>query len=147
MRRIRLLATRAPAAVVLVRLIVGAVFLSEGIQKFLFPGELGVGRFMKIGLPAPEFLAPFAGTFEIACGSLVLVGLFTRLAAVPLIMVMLVAISTTKVSMLMSKGFWAMAHEARTDWSMLLGSIFLVIVGAGSWSLDAVLARRRPADE
>jgi uncharacterized membrane protein YphA (DoxX/SURF4 family) len=146
-RRIRLLATQAPAAVVLVRLIVGAVFLSEGIQKFLFSGDLGVGRFMKIGLPAPEFLAPFVGTFEIACGILLLVGLLTRAAAVPLIVVMLVSISTTKVPILMDKGFWAMAHEARTDWSMLLGSIYLLIVGAGAWSLDVVLARRHPADE
>jgi len=138
----RLLATQAPRAVVLVRLIVGAVFLSEGIQKFLFPAELGVGRFAKIGLPSPEFLAPFVGTFEITCGLLVLLGLFTRLAAVPLIIVMLVAISTTKIPMLMDKGFWTMAHEARTDWSMLLGSAFLLIVGAGAWSLDAMLCRR-----
>ena len=138
----RLLATQAPRAVVLVRLIVGAVFLSEGIQKFLFPAELGVGRFAKIGLPSPELLAPFVGTFEITCGLLVLLGLFTRLAAVPLIIVMLVAISTTKIPKLMDKGFWTMAHEARTDWSMLLGSAFLLLVGAGAWSLDAMLGRR-----
>jgi len=137
----RLVATQAPRAVVLVRLIVGAVFLSEGIQKFLFPAELGVGRFTKIGLPAPEFLAPFVGTFEITCGLLVLLGVFTRLAAVPLVTIMLVAISTTKLPMLASKGFWAIAHEARTDWSMLLGSAFLLIVGAGAWSLDAMLGR------
>jgi putative oxidoreductase len=144
--KIKLLATRAPAAVVLVRLSVGAVFLSEGIQKFLFPGDLGVGRFMKIGLPYPEFLAPFVGTFEIVCGFLVLLGLLTRLAAVPLIMVMIVAISSTKIPMLMSKGLWAMAHESRADWSMILGSIYLLIVGAGAWSMDAVLSRGRSAD-
>jgi uncharacterized membrane protein YphA (DoxX/SURF4 family) len=142
MRIRRLLATQAPAAVILVRLVVGAVFLSEGVQKFLFPAELGVGRFTRIGLPAPEFLAPFVGCFEITCGLLVLLGLFTRLAAVPLIVVMLVAVSTTKIPIFMSKGFWTMAHEARADWSMLLGSIYLLIVGAGAWSLDAVLAHR-----
>ncbi|MGE0453238.1 MAG: DoxX family protein [Vicinamibacteria bacterium] len=138
----RLLATQAPAAVILVRLIVGAVFLSEGIQKFLFPAELGVGRFAKIGLPSPELLAPLVGTFEITCGLLVLLGLFTRLAAVPLIVIMLVAIASTKVPMLMGKGFWTMAHEARTDWSMLLGSVFLLVVGAGAWSLDAAMSRK-----
>jgi putative oxidoreductase len=138
----RLLATQAPAAVILVRLIVGAVFLSEGIQKFLFPAELGVGRFTRIGLPSPELLAPLVGTFEVTCGLLVLLGLITRLAAVPLIAVMLVAIASTKVPMLMSKGFWTMAHEARTDWSMLLGSVFLLVVGAGAWSLDAVISRK-----
>jgi uncharacterized membrane protein YphA (DoxX/SURF4 family) len=95
---------------------------------------------MKIGLPAPGLLAPFVGTFEIACGLLVLLGLATRPAVVPLSVVMLAAISSTKIPILMSKGFWTMAHEARTDWSMLLGSVYLLLVGAGPWSLDALLA-------
>ncbi|WP_437831999.1 DoxX family protein [Sorangium sp. So ce1153] len=135
-------ATKAPAAAILIRLIVGTVFLSEGIQKFLFPAEIGAGRFAKIGLPSPEVLAPFVGVVEISCGALVLLGLATRLAAAPLIGVMLVAIATTKVPILVSRGFWAMAHEARTDWSMLLGALFLLLVGAGPLSLDARLARR-----
>lgn len=147
MHVLRFLETQAPAAVVLVRLTVGTVFLSEGIQKLLFPAELGVGRFTKIGLPAPELLAPLVGTFEITCGLLVLLGLLTRFAAVPLMTIMLVAISTTKIPILTSKGFWAMAHEARTDWSMLLGSTYLLIVGAGSWSADAILARRKGVDD
>ncbi len=130
-----------PATVVLIRLIVGAVFLLEGIQKFLFPGQLGVGRFTRIGIPMPEVMAPFVGGVEFVCGVLVFVGLLTRLAAIPLIINMLVAIVSTKIPILMEKGFWAMAHEARTDWSMLLGSIFLLIVGAGPWSLDARFGR------
>lgn len=141
----RIVATRAPGAIILIRLAVGAVFLSEGIQKFLFPGELGSGRFAKIGLPNPEFLGPFVGTFEITCGAAVLAGLLTRLAAVPLITIMLVALTTTKVPILMNKGFWAMAHESRTDWSMLLGSICLLIIGAGPWSLDRLLGSRSAA--
>src|SRR5205823_1495297 len=138
----RLLATDAPAAVILVRLIVGGVFLSEGIQKFLFPDDLGVGRFAKIGIPAPEVMGPFVGVCEIVCGVLFLLGLLTRFAAITMIIDMLVAISTTKVPILLKSGFWNMAHEARTDWAMLLGSIFLLVVGAGSWSIDAWLARR-----
>lgn len=126
----------------LVRMIVGCVFLSEGIQKFLFSDSLGVARFIKIGIPAPEIMAPFVGIVEIVCGLLVLGGLFTRLASIPLIVDMLVAISTTKVPILIEKGFWAMAHEARTDWSMLLGSIYLLIVGGGLWSLDSFIAKR-----
>lgn len=122
---------------ILIRLMVGGVFLSEGIQKFLFPAELGAGRFAKIGLPMPEALAPFVGTFEIACGALVLLGLWTRVAVVPLIVIMLTAIATTKLPILAANGFWAMAHEARTDWSMLLGSLFLLIAGGGRWSMDA----------
>jgi putative oxidoreductase len=131
--------TNAPAATVLVRVVVGGVFLSEGIQKFLFPAALGVGRFAKIGIPWPAFTAPFDGVFEIGCGALLLLGLATRLAAVPLIINMLVAIATTKIPMLLQHGFWHAAHEARVDVAMLLGSLFLLIVGAGSWSLDARL--------
>ena len=145
--RQRLFISNAPSAVVLIRLLVGAVFLSEGIQKFLFPAELGVGRFAKIGIPSPEFLAPFVGMVEIVCGTLLLFGLLTRLAALPLIIVMVVAITSTKLPMLAKNGFWFMAHESRTDFSMLLGSIFLLIVGAGAWSLDARLVRNdRGAD-
>jgi uncharacterized membrane protein YphA (DoxX/SURF4 family) len=139
-----LITTRAPRATILVRLIVGAVFLSEGIQKFLFPDALGVGRFVKIGIPAPEVMAPFVGIVEVTCGTMVLAGAATRFAAVPLIINMIVAMLTTKVPILGSDGFWAAAHEARTDWSMLLGSLFLLLVGAGPWSLDAWLTRQEP---
>jgi putative oxidoreductase len=137
----RLLATDAPAAVVLVRLTVGAVFLSEGVQKILFPDALGVGRFAKIGIPAPGVMAPFVGVCEVVCGVLFLLGLLTRFAAVTMTIDMVVAISTTKVPILLNEGFWKMAHEARTDWSMLLGSIFLLLVGAGPWSVDAKLTQ------
>jgi len=70
----RIFESDAPAATVLVRLLVGAVFLSEGIQKFLFPAALGVGRFAKIGIPAPEFFGPFVGEVEIVCGTLLIRG-------------------------------------------------------------------------
>ena len=139
----RVLSTNAPSATVLVRLIVGAVFLTEGIQKFIYPAALGVGRFAKIGIPWPQFSAPFDGIFEIGCGLLLLAGLATRLAAIPLIIDMLVAIATTKIPMLLKSGFWAMAHEARTDWSMLLGSLFLLIVGAGAWSVDGLISNSK----
>jgi len=123
-------------SIILIRVMVACVFLSEGIQKFLFSDSLGVGRFVKIGIPAPEFLAPFVGFVEIICGVLILLGLFTRFATIPLIIDMLVAFSTTKIPILLEKGFWAMAHEARTDWSMMLALIFLLMVGSGRWSLD-----------
>jgi uncharacterized membrane protein YphA (DoxX/SURF4 family) len=138
----KVIATTAPRSVILIRLIVGAVFLSEGIQKFLFANDLGVGRFFKIGIPAPQVMAPFVGIAEIVCGTLIILGLLTRLAAIPLIVDMLVAISTTKIPILIKSGFWAMAHEARVDYAMLLGSIFLLIIGAGTWSIDLRLASR-----
>jgi uncharacterized membrane protein YphA (DoxX/SURF4 family) len=137
----KLLASNASTAVILVRLIVGGVFLSEGVQKFLFPGDLGVGRFTKIGIPSPEVMAPFVGVVEIVGGALLLAGFLTRLAAIPLIIDMLVAITTTKIPILQKSGFWAMAHEARVDYAMLLGCIFLLVAGAGTWSLDAGLTR------
>jgi uncharacterized membrane protein YphA (DoxX/SURF4 family) len=139
----QLLRSDAPSATLLVRLAVAAVFVSEGVQKFLFPAALGVGRFVKIGIPMPGVMAPLVGVIEIGCGALVAIGLVTRLAAAPLVIDMLVAIATTKVPILREKGFWAMAHEARTDWSMLLGCLFLLVVGAGRISLDARLARPR----
>ena len=135
--------TSAPAASLLIRVMVGAVFLSEGIQKFLFPEQLGAGRFLNIGLPMPEVLGPFVGTCEILCGGLVLLGFLTRLAAIPLLTIMAVALASTKWPILADQGFWAMAHESRTDWSMTLGSLYLLIVGAGPWSLDALLSSRR----
>lgn len=126
----------------IIRLMVGAVFLSEGIQKFLFADKLGSGRFAKIGLPDPEFLGPFVGGFEIVCGALVLIGFLTRLASFPLLIIMLVAIATTKSEVLANDGFWEMMHGSRTDWAMLLGSIFLIIEGGGKWSVDNNLMAR-----
>jgi uncharacterized membrane protein YphA (DoxX/SURF4 family) len=101
-----------------------------------------VGRFTRIGLPIPELLAPFVGTFEILCGGLVLIGLATRLAAIPMLTIMTVALITTKIPLLEERGFWSMAHEMRTDWSMFLGSLFLLITGPGPWSVDSHLASR-----
>lgn len=127
----------APKSIILIRLIVGWVFFSEGIQKFLFPDTLGVGRFIKIGIPAPQFFAPFVGLCEIVCGALIILGLLTRLASLIMMINISVAIYTTKIPMLYKSGFWTMAHEARVDYCMLLGSLFLIIVGAGAWALDS----------
>jgi uncharacterized membrane protein YphA (DoxX/SURF4 family) len=152
----RVLKTEAPPATLLIRLAVGLVFAPEGIQKFLYADAQGAGRFAKIGILAPDVMGPFVGVVEIVCGLLVLAGFVTRLAAVPLIVNMVVAIASTKVPILLGhgywlfahtfapkEGFWAFLHESRTDLSMLLCSIFLVIVGAGSWSVDTRLSRAR----
>lgn len=136
-------AVRTSKAVLLIRILVGWVFLSEGIQKFLFPDSLGVGRFVKIGIPSPQVMAPFVGVVEIVCGSLLLKGLITSLATVPLLIDIGVAIYSTKIVTFAKNGFWGTLHEARTDVSMLIGLVFLLLVGAGAWSLDAWLAERR----
>jgi uncharacterized membrane protein YphA (DoxX/SURF4 family) len=153
----RWLSTQESGWSVLVRLMVGlVVFFPEGVQKLLFPAVLGAGRFAKIGIPWPEVLGPFVGITERTCGMLIILGLATRLAAIPLIVIMLVALVSTKLPIFLGHdvwmfhvprmsryGFWSMLHEARADFDMLLGSIYLLIVGGGQWSLDARLASRR----
>ena len=121
---------------IIIRVIVGVIFLSEGVQKFILPLERGAGRFEKIGFYYPEFFSSLVGTFEIVCGILVIIGLLTRLAVIPLIYIMLIALSTTKYKLFMATGFWNLLHERRTDWAMLLSSIFLLIKGGGKWSID-----------
>jgi uncharacterized membrane protein YphA (DoxX/SURF4 family) len=138
-------AARTAKAILLIRILVGWVFLSEGIQKFLFPDSLGVGRFVKIGIPSPQVMAPFVGVVEIVCGPVLLIGLVTRLATVPLLIDISVAIYSTKIVTFAKNRFWGTMHEARTDVSMLLGLVVLLLVGAGAWSLDAWSAERRGA--
>jgi uncharacterized membrane protein YphA (DoxX/SURF4 family) len=150
-----IVSTNAPAAIILIRLMVGVVFVSEGVQKFLLPGVLGAGRFAKIGIPAPELTGPFVGMIEIVAGSLILLGLFTRLACVALLFDISVAILSTKIPILLGHafggfalpkleryGFWSMLHEARTDLCMWLGLVYLLIAGAGRWSIDGRLTER-----
>ena len=151
-----LLYTKPQPEIILIRLMVGAVFLSEGIQKFLYPAMRGPGRFEKMGFPEPEFFGYFVGVFEIASGLLILFGFLTRPAALAMLVNMLVAIAVTKIPIafgesfgpfvlrdLKTYGFWSMAHEMRTDWSMLLGSIFLLIKGGGKWSVDHAIQKKR----
>jgi len=124
----------------LCRLVTGLVFLSEGIQKFIRPENIGSGRFAKIGFSSPDFWAHFAGSFEIVCGLLVLIGLFTRFAVIPLLIVMITAFVTTKLPILTGKGFWPFAHEYRTDFAMTMLLILLLIFGAGKTSVDHKLS-------
>lgn len=139
----------APASIILVRLAVGLVFFLEGVLKFMSPAEFGAGRFSKIGIPFADFFGPSVATVETVCGALLILGLLTRLAAIPLIIDITVAIVSTKIPILLGRGYWhfsltklphygflSMMHEARTDYTMLLCLIFLLIVGAGAWSLD-----------
>ena len=128
--------TNSDRWIILIRLLVGFVFISEGIQKFLFPETRGAGRFEDLGLPAAEFFGYSVGSFELVCGLLVLTGTYIRIAVIPLIMIMISAIILTKIPILHDDGFWAMAHAARTDLSMLLCSIFLLVKGSGGYSVD-----------
>ncbi len=141
--------TDSDRTVILIRLLVGIVFLSEGLQKFIYPGLRGPGRFESIGIPFPEFSGYMVGGLEVLCGLFVLAGFLTRFAVIPLIAIMLTALFTTKLPILLGTGFWgfslreleyygllSMLHESRNDLAMLIGSIFLWIKGGGYWSID-----------
>jgi uncharacterized membrane protein YphA (DoxX/SURF4 family) len=137
-----LLRPDGPGVLIVLRLAVGFVFLTEGIQKFLFPRELGVGRFAHLGIPAPQATAPFVGGLEIIGGAALVLGLLTRLFAIPLLFSMLVAITSSKLVTFGKNGFWKTAHEARTDLLMIAGLLVLLALGPGVLSLDARLRRR-----
>ncbi len=132
---------RGPASIFFIRLAVGLIFFSQGILKFSDPA-MGVNRFARIGFPHPYFTAHFVGTFEIICGLLVLLGLWTRVASIPLLIVITTAIVTTKLPELSrpAQGFWYMVSDARTDFAMLCSLAFLICAGGGAW----VLGRRGP---
>jgi uncharacterized membrane protein YphA (DoxX/SURF4 family) len=144
----------APKATILVRLMAGGVFLWEGILKFVYTNQ-GVGRFTKIGIPAPHATAVFVGVLEILGGILLLTGFLTRLIAIPFVIEMLVAIASTKIALYLGTsplplppalpkvGIWAVLHEVRSEYAQMMSVLFLGIVGPGPWSLDAVLARVR----
>ena len=133
-----MVAGTAARGIILIRLAVGLIFLTQGILKFSDP-KMGVIRFARIGFTYPSFTAHFVGTFEIACGLLVLIGLGTRLASIPLLIIIGTAIATTKIPELFrpEQGFWFMVSDARTDFAMLTSLIFLLIAGGGSFSVDA----------
>lgn len=143
-----------PRAILLLRVMAGAVFFWEGVMKFVFPNQ-GVGRFTKLGFPAPHFTATADGWLEIVGGLLLLTGLLTRAIAIPFVIEMIVAMLSTKIPMYLGTsplplppvppqiGFWAVLHEIRSEYAQLLTCAFLVVVGPGRWSLDALLARRR----
>jgi putative oxidoreductase len=139
---VKLLRTNAPLTVLVIRLLVGGVFLLEGIKKFLFADQWGDGRFARIGIPASHILGPFVGVVEIFCGLLLLAGLLIRIASILLIVDNAVAIASTKIPILLKSGFWPMEAEARTDYSMLMSLVFLLIVGAGTRSLEGWLCSR-----
>jgi putative oxidoreductase len=153
----RILNTANDPSVFLIRLLVGlVVFFPEGLQKLLFPAILGAGRFASIGIPWPDVMGPFVGVLEALCGALIILGLLTRLAVIPLIIVMIVAIVSTKIPILLGHpfliftlphlnryGLWSMLHEARADFCMLLACLYLLIVGSGGWSLDVCLRKPR----
>ena len=114
---------------IFVRLALAGVFIPEGLQKLTHADILGAGRFVKIGIPWPEFFGPFVGVIEMLAGIMFLIGYASRAAAVPIIVIMTVAIISTKIPILLGRNWWifslrhldrygflSFTHETRTDW-------------------------------
>jgi len=145
-----------PRATTLIRLMAGAVFLWEGILKFVYVNQ-GVGRFTKLGIPFPFVTAPFVGWLEIIGGICLILGVGTRLVTIPFIVEMLVAILSTKPRLYLGTsplppppvppqmGIWAVLHEIRSEYAQLMTCAFLLFAGPGPTSLDAALRRRHVA--
>jgi uncharacterized membrane protein YphA (DoxX/SURF4 family) len=115
---------------IFIRIAVGLIFFTQGILKFIDP-HMGMERFTRIGFPYPGLTAHVVGIFEIVCGLFVLVGIFTRLAAIPLLVIIATAFVTTKIPELTraGQGFWYMVSDARTDFAMLMCLLFLLVSG------------------
>ena len=125
---------------ILIRVMVGLVFLLEGILKFVQPGELGAGRFAAIGLPFSHQLAPLVGGLEIGGGLAILLNFYAGDAALVLLVVIVTALVSTKLPILLGRplgpfalkylnghGWLSFFHEARTDLCMLLGLVAIAI--------------------
>ena len=141
----QILNTGNDSKIIFIRLIVGLIFISEGIQKYLIVTMLGPAFFKEIGFSDPMFWAYFTGAFEIFCGILILFGLLTRLASIPLLTIMITALLTTKLPLLATKGFWTFSHEYSLDFSLTLLLILLIIYGGGKWSVDLkILLSKNP---
>lgn len=120
------------------RLTLGWVFLLSGWGKLHHLPEV-IEFFRSLGIPAPEIQAPFAAGVELVCGGLLLLGLFSRLASVPLVVVMVVAIATARREELTSMG----ALFGFIEFLYIVLLLYIAIEGPGALSLDALQARRR----
>jgi putative oxidoreductase len=137
--------SRGPTSIFLIRLAVGLIFFTQGILKFTDP-HMGVIRFARIGFPHPYFTAHFVGTFEILCGFLLLIGLYTRAASVPLLIVICTAIGSTRIPELFraNQGCWYMVSDAR-DFAMLCSLMFLILMARADGRRTHPVARNRNA--
>ena len=143
--RAQILNTGNDNKIIVLRIIVGLVFILEGILKYQIVSMLGPSYFKEIGFIHPMFWAYLTGGFEISCGILLLLGLLTRLAAIPLLVIMITAFITTKLPLLFNNGIWSFLHEYRLDFSLTLLLILLIIHGSGKWSVDLnILLKKNP---
>jgi len=118
------------------RLTVGVVFVSAGWGKLQNLDRV-IEFFRSLGIPAPELQAPFVAATEFGCGLLLIAGLATRFAAVPLVVTMIVAIRTA----LWEELEGAIDLAGRQEFLMMVLLVWVAIAGAGAISLDAVAAR------
>jgi len=121
----------------LTRLTLGVVFMGTGWGK-LHSLDKVTEFFTQLHIPAPSFNAALVATSELVCGAFLLVGLFARLAAIPLIATMCVALATAKSGDI--EGIRDLLGQQEFDYVVLL--IWIVICGAGTLSADHALGRQ-----
>ncbi|MEK6580702.1 MAG: DoxX family protein, partial [Bdellovibrionota bacterium] len=113
------------------RITVGWVFIESGLWKFSNLDQV-IGFFESIPIPMAKFQAPMVAAIELSCGALVLLGLFARWAAIPLIPIMTVAIVTVKMSDV--KKFSDFFETAEYLYIVLLA--WIIVSGPGLYSVD-----------
>jgi uncharacterized membrane protein YphA (DoxX/SURF4 family) len=138
-----ILNTANDSKLIFARVATGLIFLSEGIQKYLIVSMIGPAYFKEIGFGHPLFWAHFTGAFEISCGILILIGLITRIASIPLLIIMIAAFFTTKLPLLLNSGFLTFAHEYRIDFALTMLLLLQIIYGGGKWSADLKISQRK----
>lgn len=132
----RILTTEPNKTFLLIRVMVGFYFLIGGVLKFMYPELQNAGYFANLGISPADTIANIISTIEIICGLMILIGLFTRIATIPLLIAISITVLVGKSPILFEEGFWLMAHISRIDFAMFMGCIFLLINGSGFWSAD-----------
>jgi putative oxidoreductase len=132
----RIIATEPNKTYLLIRVMVGFFFFVGGVLKFSYPELQNTGFFLNMGISFAQALATTIAVIEVVCGLMILGGFFTRIAAVPILLAIIITVIAGKLPILFDEGFWLMAHISRVDFAMFLGCIFLIINGSGYWSID-----------
>ena len=129
---------------ILIRVIVAVVFITEGVLQLAYSSEYGAGRFARIGIMYPHVMGPLVGVVEIVAGAAVLANFYAGDAAIFLLAVIITAIITTKIPVLIGRplgpfalpknvtryGVLGFLHESRTDLAMLF-SLAAIAIDSG----------------
>lgn len=130
------------AALLVLRVVIGAVFIAHGAQKLFFYGFAGTsGSFAQMGVPLPDLAGPLVGLIEFVGGIALVLGIATRIAAVLLAIDMIVAVFLVHLPF----GIFAADGGYELPLALIGGAVAVILAGAGRYSLDAVVVTRKPS--